>query len=145
MLVYLDIDGVMIPVGQDPNIIPTAMSARLRTLLNATAAKLVISSHRRRSKDPLLALLAAAGFGVSDLAPFWSTDLNIPDLDDDHSIRGQEIACHVTRHEVRDYVILDDCPCLQAQASRQVQTIDRLGLVDADVEAAIKILNRLSI
>jgi hypothetical protein len=140
VLVYLDIDGVVIPAGQDPNTIAPAFAQRLRRILDATGAKLVVSSHRRQSRDGVLALLSASGFGQADLADDWATDLNCPDLDDDLSIRGQEIARHAARNQADRYVILDDCPCLPDQAWRHVQTDDRVGLTDGDVDVAINIL-----
>jgi hypothetical protein len=140
MTIYLDIDGVMIPDRFPAGAaISPAFSARLRQILNATGAQLVVSSQRRRSTD-VLSLLAAAGFTSADLAADWRTPLQIIDADDDLSLRGQEIAAHSARAGVHDFVILDDCPVLASQADRHVQTDPAVGLTDADVGKAISIL-----
>lgn len=141
MLVYLDIDGVMIPARQDPNFIPPDHAKRLRRILDQTGAKLVITSHRRVSRLGVLKLLLDAGFTERDLSPAWSTD-PIPsnEINDDLSIRGQEIAHHIARTQTDQYVILDDFPMLASQACRHVQPDENLGLTDVDADVAISIL-----
>ncbi|QAY80329.1 HAD domain-containing protein [Sphingosinicella sp. BN140058] len=140
MIVYLDIDGVIIPKGSDPNVISPDFAARLTRILDATGARIVVSSHRRRSPHAVRALLTASGVARDRFAADPFTALVLPDLDDDLSIRGQEIARHVQRNNVEAYVILDDCPCLPSQASLHVQTDDRRGLSDVDADVAINIL-----
>jgi hypothetical protein len=139
MIVYLDIDGVLIPDRASGSAINPVFASRLRRILDATGAKLVISSHRRRSLA-VVDLLGCAGFSQADLALVWFTPLTLADPDDDLSLRGQEIAAHVSSVAAREFVILDDCPVLASQAQRHVQTDPDVGLTDADVDQAIAIL-----
>src|SRR3546814_18220504 len=68
LFLYLAIDGVAIPDRQADQSITFAMSNRLRRILDRTGATLVISTHRRISKLPVLNLLSAAGFTRHDFA-----------------------------------------------------------------------------
>lgn len=138
-LIYLDIDGVMVPAGHYHHVIPDLIAARLRTILNSTHARIVVSSARRRTNE-VRGLLHTAGFSARDLAPDWRTRLSIPDFDFDLSIRGQEIADHVQTNRPGRYVILDDCPVLSDQAAHHVQPDEKIGLTDAHVDQAIAIL-----
>ena len=119
MFLYLDIDGVAIPDGHDLNSISFAAAARLRKILDVTGAKIVVSSHRLTSKVSVLNLLTPS-----------------PDT----SVRGQEIAQHLLDNRPQKYVIVDDCPVLQAQGKFFVQTDPRLGITDDDADRAISIL-----
>lgn len=139
MFLYLDIDGVAIPDGHDLNSIPAAMATRLRRILDATDAKIVVSSHRRTSKVSVLSLLSAAGFTHRDFADNWSTPIMLMPSPD-ASVRGQEIGQHLTDNRPRKFVILDDGPVLPSQAAQFVQTDARKGLTDADTDQAISIL-----
>lgn len=139
---YLDIDGVAIPDRQDLNTISFAMAARLRRILDATNAKIVLSSHRRISKLTVLSLLSAAGFTRHDFADDWSTPFLLTPSPDS-SVRGQEIAQHLDHNHPAAFVILDDGPVLPSQANNFVQTDPSKGLTDDDADEAIAILNRI--
>lgn len=139
MLLYLDIDGVAIPDGHDLNIIPAAFAARIRRILDATGAKLVVSSHRRISKMSVLNLLAAAGFTHRDFTDNWATPVLLTPSPDS-SVRGQEIDQHVVDNRPVRFAILDDSPVLSTQTAQFVQTDPRKGLTDDDADRAIAIL-----
>lgn len=141
MLVYLDIDGVLIPDRDSAAGIAPVMVDRVHQILDATGAQLVVSSHRRRSPATVLALLADAGLGDCELfGSAWSTPDSLPDLNDDLSVRGQEIQAHIDQHGVVDFVILDDCPVLPAHAARHIQPDPAIGLTDDHVAKAISLL-----
>lgn len=139
MFLYLDFDGVIIPDGHDLNSISFAAAARLRRILDATGAKIVVSSHRRISKPMVLNLLAAVGFTHHDFADNWTTPILLMP-NPDSSVRGQEIGQHLVDNRPANYVILDDCPVLPSQAPKFVQTDPRKGLTDDDADKAIAIL-----
>lgn len=124
MIIYLDIDGVLVPTGKAHDIIPDEQARRLRSLLRATGAKIVISSARRHSLAAILRLLGQAGIQQSTLysaGAGWRTPVDMDFADDDLSLRGQEIALHRLRSPKVPYVILDDVPVLPHQASYHVQ------------------------
>jgi hypothetical protein len=139
---YLDIDGVAIPDRRDSTTISFAMSARLRRILDATDAKIVLSSHRRISKLTVLSLLSAAGFTRHDFADDWATPFLLTPSPD-ASVRGQEIAQHLDHNRPAAFAILDDCPVLPSQAKHFVQTDPNKGLTDDDADKAIAILNQV--
>lgn len=141
MLIYLDIDGVLIPSGTNAGQIHSSFADRLRKILDLTGAKIVVSSTRRRSPQNVKALLGSAGISDDDFASDWATDLVIPGLNDDLSIRGQEIAHHYDRVGPCPYVILDDFPVLTVQNEFHVQPFEQIGLTDNQADTAIDILN----
>lgn len=143
MLIYLDIDGVLIPTGEPRDIVPGEQAHLLRSLVSATGAKIVISSARRRSLPGILRLIGQAGLHQSALysdGAGWRTPLDMEFTDEELSLRGQEIALHRLRSPKIPYVILDDVPVLAHQASYHVQPDERIGLTDSDVARAIEIL-----
>jgi hypothetical protein len=139
MFAYLDIDGVAIPTTQRESAISIVFAARIRRILDATGAKIVVSSSRRRSAAGVLDLLRAADIDASDLADDWMTKLDL-DVDPDLPIRGQEIDEHHRRAGCPPYVILDDFPMLPHQRPHHVQPDAAVGLTDIDVVRAIAIL-----
>ncbi len=136
---YLDIDGVIIPNGRDPKSVPFAFAARLRRILDATGAKIVVSSHRRIAKFDVLNMLTAAGFTHHDFAPNWTTP-HLLTPSSDASIRGQEIAQHLLDNRPAKFVIVDDSPVLPSHAPHFVQPNPDVGLTDDDADLAIAIL-----
>ncbi|AXK43916.1 HAD domain-containing protein [Erythrobacter aureus] len=143
MIIYLDIDGVLIPRKAHRDVIPARFAARLVRLLQSTRASLVITSTRRRSPDDLLSLLSNAGIARSALyqgPAGWMTALDLDDLDDDLSIRGQEIADHIDRAQPARFVILDDFPVLAQHQPQHIQPDEDVGITDAHIDQAITLL-----
>lgn len=128
---------------------------RLNRLLEATNAKVVISSSWRKLMDPpeLARCLVSHGFlgevigetpdgpnypgfalhmldGVEEVGPI------------DHIDRGHEIAFWLHQHpEVERFVILDDCSDMAHLKNRLVQTDGIEGLLDEHVELAINMMS----
>lgn len=143
-VIYLDIDGVLIPDRADARSAAPAMTDRLQRLLNTTGAQVVVSSHRRRSFMEVVVTLSAFGLTPDHLLKSASSTpfLAPRDLDDDLSVRGQEIQAHIDAHGIDQFVILDDMPVLAAHADRHVQPQPATGLTDVDIDRAISILSQ---
>ena len=149
-IVFLDIDGVLNsldwrkrrgPRTYDAyhldywrhNIDPEAV-VRLNSLLDATAARLVVSSSWRTmlTTQELQYTLTQRGFRF-EIAGATPEICN--------GSRWQEIRSHLLRWPLcPEYVILDDDPLPDAPQRYLVQTDYSVGLTDVDVYRAIEIL-----
>ena len=155
-VVFLDFDGVITTLKSRYHLDPEKMEL-VKRIVDATDAKIVITSSWRRftledtiksitdtssphvGENPFVPIEAVIGvtarmygFKYSDPKKHYS----IP--------RGVEIERWINEHpEVEQYVILDDdCDMLYYQRNNFVHTDTYNGISEADVEKAIKILNK---
>jgi hypothetical protein len=148
-VIFLDFDGVL--NNDSPEMehslelwavswLEPAMVARLATLVDRTAAKVVVTSswRQRRSKEELDGILAGCGFseGILDVTP------KLPRSPEGERLaREREIMAWLEVHpEVLSFVILDDKDEFQMLASSLVHVDSTAGLSDADVTRAQAIL-----
>lgn len=130
------------------NQIDKASIARLNRLLEATGAKVVISSSWRKLLDPpeLERVLVKHGFAgeIIGETPDGPNDpvFTAGGIMIDRIHRGHEIAHWLSQHpEVERFVILDDCSDMEHLKHRLVQTDVDVGLTDEDVELAIRMMS----
>ena len=154
-IIFLDFDGVLnshdfmrrVPQRGICGIDPLA-AARLNYLVEATDARVVVSSSWRhsRSVDELAKILRAAGFmhGVVGKTPDFAVK---GDGGLWHgAMRGHEIQTWLNLApnfdvNVDSFVILDDDSDMDHLAHRHVKTMVEHGLTDADVDRAIHLFN----
>ena len=150
--VFLDIDGVLNSAesckvyGTFERLSPRCVSA-LQRIIDTTGAKIVVSSTWRlyHGLDGMRAILAEAGLRVDvvgvtpDLVqpqagwPGWGTGRP----------RREEIAAWLAEHpEVTAWCALDDDP--DAGPLNLIETDDRVGLTEANADAAIALLGGAS-
>jgi hypothetical protein len=133
---YLDISGSGLLDFGSHRLNPDNI-ARLNTLVSKTGADIVISSswRIRCSLFDILAWFKERGF-TSHI--FSAT----PRIYTPNRVRGDEIKAWLqTRDEkVESFVILDDADDMAELVPHLVQTDNEVGLTDANVEAATKIL-----
>lgn len=157
-VIFLDIDGVLTSVNRRMKLDPDNI-ARLGKILEATEAKLVISSSWRRHKlEDTIALLAdtqefnhgGVEFPYCDKIVGHTLRLYAfcPADEEKHylSARGLEIKRwlkdHAEKLGVTNYLILDDdSDMLLEQVRHFIKTDTYKGLSNKNVDKAIKILN----
>jgi uncharacterized protein (TIGR02452 family) len=164
-LIFLDIDGVLLPFGndeQDSQKFPRRCLDALAKVLQATGAVVVLSSTWRSTNraqadiieqfvqhGAVLSSLETIGINKKDSAFMLTTAL------DYHNERQQEIAHFLENADsslnIRSWVALDDEELLlepRNQRHRQqfeghvVKTESRCGLTDRDADKAIAALNQ---
>lgn len=152
-VILLDIDGVLnvISQGHDEfgSIFHKHFEDNLRTIIDATGAKIVLSASMRANGLPEIQEMwkkRNLPGEVIDVTPYISMD-TVP--------RGEEIKEWLDLHpEVTNYVIIDDDPdMLEEQMSHFVKTSDNIdhedcidvgyGLTKKCAEQVIKILNKI--
>lgn len=144
-IVFLDVDGVL---NSDQTTRSTATGwtfvgsrevKRLKDILDATGAKVVLSSDWRYDRDDpsntdfweLQTELLRYGISFYDYTP---------ELPSAH--RGAEIDLWLRNHpDVQNFVILDDRTDIEPNKSHWVQTVMARGLGRPEAEEAIRILN----
>lgn len=152
-VIFLDFDGVInnrdfrnnnkdrknpSAFQRDLSEIDPEMVAKIQQIIDATDAKIVISSSWRliRELDHLRSVLMHLGLGaeVIDFTPhFGMVD----------SQRGDEICAWLSKHpEVTSFVVIDDSKDMRGVFGNLVRTHDMVGIRDRNVLQAIKILNR---
>lgn len=131
-LIFLDIDGVLTSFAADDQLEPACLQ-RLDRLCAATAGELVlVSSWRDRyGLAATAAKLAYAGLTTR-------LDAQAPCLP--HLDRASEIGRYLRATPGATFVILDDVPLPPPLRARQVVCDDFVGLQDADVELACRLL-----
>jgi HAD domain in Swiss Army Knife RNA repair proteins len=160
-IVFLDFDGVLnshalwarMKEGGDLSDIDTFLDpdavARVNRLCTDSDADVVVSSTWRlsHSRPQLQRLLRERGFKrqVVGVTPDY-TVRTAPcglwvALERGHEIQGW-LDDNAKRYDVVSFVILDDDSDMAHLAARHVKTNATLGLTDADVEQAAKILSR---
>ena len=145
-VIFLDIDGVLndnhtkSTTGMGFKFIDTSKILRLKSIVEATDAKLVLSSDWRYDReDPLLNSdflelrdrLANHGLSFYDFTP-----------EIDWDSRGLEIQTWLEEHpEVSQFVILDDRDDMEPNMGHLIQTTMAHGLTDRLAKRAIAFLN----
>lgn len=147
-VIFLDIDGVLNCYSTDiytksgTQFIEDKYIERLKSIIDATDTKVVLSSDWRYSRDlpelkdneffELLDKLAEFGIGFYGFTPYGGWD----------STRGDEIDAWLKEHpEAENFVILDDRCDMEPHKEKLVRTEPVLGLTTKNVECAIHILN----
>jgi hypothetical protein len=147
-IVLLDIDGVLNdntldPEAESSTLRPAAVQ-RLREILRATGAKLVLTSSWRylitagaMTVEGFEYLLRTHGVPKGSLVGHTPRDEELPG-------RGAQIRRWLEAHgAVAAWTALDDDPLALGEDSwRQVRTQRGVGLTDADVRQAIEVLGR---
>lgn len=129
-IIFLDIDGPMIPVRSYylPNqttpatVFDPIATAMINALIDETGAKIVISStHRLKGRQHVFDMLTANGISLNHVHHDWSTMRRM-------TSRSDEIVDWLNRHagEVTHYVAVDD-ELLEVRAVR-VSSINGIGL-----------------
>lgn len=142
-IIFLDFDGVITTYKSGYNIDPEKVKLLLK-IVEETGAKIVISSSwRSHNIETTREKLGNLTFmkHVIDVTPRFT----VRDYDGDYwSVpRGMEINHWLDKHDVDNYVILDDeSDMLLEQKKHFVKTDIYKGLSEKGVEKAIKILNK---
>lgn len=166
--IFLDIDGVLNSEHtwtescengdqQSASIISDQYLKNLRTIVEKTDAKLVLSSSWRvyfgeYTKEPrnifaihLVQALAKHNLKLHDITPFVKGKFS--------NERGLEIKTYIDQHKITDYVVIDDeefsdykihldmSKFIQTNFGDETTTIENEGLNEKIAEKAIKILN----
>lgn len=150
-IMFLDFDGVLngfllrkVHMHDGPDLHPNLVEL-VNRIIRATNAKIVISSSWRNNEkfsfDKVVDALRYAGF-IGDIIG------RTPTLTDFHSAREDEIDMWLAWRQqnkeaepIESFVILDDIPMVRMKDSA-IETSCEYGIVEADVERAIAILNR---
>jgi len=116
----------------------------LKTLMNKTGAKIVISStwrytHSVNSFKDMFQLYGLKAGRIIGLTPDLS-HMGITDKFPKGTIRGDDINAYLKDHDVDNYVILDDDGDFYKDQNL-IQTDATYGLTDSDALKAIGILN----
>jgi len=168
-LLFLDVDGVLnndqmpyleswpLTDNKEHNLLRESISptlvARVKSIIDATGAKVVLSSSWRYifnarkvervefNLEEIFAFFETLGFDTSS----WlgCTPAQYPGLRfSSYVVRGLEIQHFINTEmepgEVSSIVILDDVNNMAHLSSRLIYTDDRIGITEADVKAAIK-------
>jgi len=131
-MIYLDIDGVLIPQNQSSNSICKTRASLVRRTARRLQTKIVISSQRRISEDvfPLLKKVGLLFFVDTSWAG-WRTPI-LRDVDDNLSVRGQEIEAHRKAWGVHRHIVFDDMPALPTHHQVLIDPVH--GITSADAE-----------
>jgi len=148
ILVYLDFDGVLVTAMDrkplaDRDFLSADRVALVRAFLRQTGAKVVVTTTWRRNATCRDALIRA-GLADDDFFHDWRTAIDLDLTNCGVSVRGTEIADHVARNGISNYVIFDDFPVLASQADYHVQPDDRIGLTPQHIVQALDIVTRQS-
>lgn len=161
-IVFLDVDGVLLPFGDaappppDDGGFPVEPLAALSHLLSSTGAELVLSSTWRSSMEAVNELTSAFFFFASEYGgPLgditFSADTHMTSLDN-HSVRQWEIAewlASPAAAGVTRWVALDDEELLRGDENARnraafeghvVHTLSHVGLTHELADAAIALL-----
>lgn len=153
---FLDFDGVLsgstfrhslprtITLSARPDIDP-ACAARVQRICDATGASLVVTSDWRISTSSLRRPLGEVALWLREAgitAPVKGrTDWEIMGMSSGPSIdRMHQILRFIDRHDVSRWIAIDD---MDLHLDEQVQTDERTGITDADVERAILMLGEV--
>ena len=146
-VIFLDVDGVL-NSSQDHFSIGLKTDIhleRLKRIIDATGAKIVLSSSWRICFDPkkdqmsriLNNKLNSIGAPIMDMTPI---------IREPNKVRGDEIRMWLQDHpDVDAFIILDDDSDMAEYTSTHlIKTDVNIGLQDSDVEKAINMLGRVS-
>jgi len=143
-IIFLDVDGVLnngtwaiemfdkgVRVYHDDILYEPALE-RLKGLVDATGAKIVVSSSWRQIPSAyanLTAWLEKFGMNIADKTPYVG------------GCRGDDITAWFKRNPGEySYAILDDDDDMDGHMDHLVRTDFDVGLVDEDVEKALRLL-----
>ena len=150
--IYLDVDGVVTTVeyqrhaGQDK--LDPAQIAQVAALVHEFGARVVVSSTWRVAD--CRPTLIEAGLPADCFHADWCTAI-LPRSRDpetgemlpaERAGRGEEIAEHVSRNGITDYLILDDVEVGAAHAGHHVRPDASRGFREADGILARRLLSR---
>lgn len=143
--IFLDVDGVLnndftqTRTSSGADFVDDFLIERLVRLINETNAIVIMSSSWRYGRTckthhqdfvELLAKLKEHGVNVVDYTPTLNT-----------AHKSIEIKQYLSEHpEIDKFIILDDDE-MELFPKEHIQTINRYGLTDENVDEAIKILN----
>ena len=142
-VLFLDVDGVLnsLEDGYSIDLETEVYWQRLKKILDATQAKIVLSSSWRIGFNPnkdgmsktLVEKLDAIGAHIHDMTPI---------LHNADKKRGDEIREWLQQHpDVDKFAILDDDQDMREYTKTHlVKTNTKIGLQDCDVEKAIELL-----
>lgn len=159
-IIFLDIDGVLNLIPQEfdkyGGIFHSHFVNNLKILIEQTNAKIVISSTWRLSGLTVMQEMwehRNLPGEVIDITPshYFNVELNVKD--DEDVLRGHEIQYWLDKHNIDNYVILDDdIDMLKHQLDNFVQTSENedhddcidigYGLTKICMKKAINILNK---
>ena len=156
-LIFLDIDGVLNRTRSASHIrVEAELVKRLKWVLDETGAAVVLSTFWRHFDEYIAYILHRHGIDgglvigstpgrVGSISDAPSARLSRSAFDDDeYSGRAAEIRTWLDAHpSVTRFVILDDRASAADEATQAffVHTDAAVGLTDADVEKALRILN----
>lgn len=151
-VIFLDCDGVLNSWGhpdatgycggRDFDTITTAIMGHLSAIVEATGAKVVISSTWRKKYtiaefNTAFRALGFTGEVIGRTPEMWRTD------DGAHVFRGDEILMWLRAHpEVESFVVLDDESDMSRVIGRLVRTDFTTGLTAEDAARAIEMLRK---
>ena len=144
-VIFVDVDGVLncnsttVFTRSGAQFVEDRLIERLKTIVSATGAKIILSSDWRYDREPpydadfleLKNKLLEHGIKIHGYTPiYYGQD------------RGFEINAWLNSHpKVKKFVILDDRCDMFPVKHRLVRTDPNIGLTDEDVEEAIWLLN----
>ncbi|MBS7671364.1 HAD domain-containing protein [Croceicoccus gelatinilyticus] len=142
-MLYLDIDGVLL-LEKDRDVshdIIKRRASHVAWLANSLNMPIIVSSQRRISDDIMILLgsldLIDLLYGHRD---HWRTPLKVDDMDDDLSVRGQEIRQHLRVVGARRHLIIDDTPVLAGQTHLDIDPA--LGIAFDDRARGLALMNK---
>lgn len=149
-IIYLDFDGVLnteqyqarLAMDEKPNkdawgpLFDPLAVGNLRKIIESTGTEIVISSswryiHRLGSLR-MMWEVRELPIEILDTLPCGATYIS----------RGEDIECWLHQHGRPNYVIIDDlCDFYPSQCDRYVEINPIIGIIEANVERVIEILN----
>lgn len=156
-LIFLDVDGVLNSLSTKEKLegytfVSDELIARLKQIVEATDAKIVLSSTWRRGwhcqehvADPNAQDLQDIRMFEALKAKLQDFDLELMSYTDDFRRRGQEIDAWLKAWDgesIESYVILDDLGGteMRPHCRRLIQTSMSVGLTEKHVQKAIRML-----
>jgi len=136
-VVFLDFDGVITTNNTKYRSFDPICIERLRTILDKTNSKIVISSSWRKF-DPIVKLRKMIRMAGIDTEVIGITPSH-------NSGRGEEIKMFLKLHpEITKFVVLDDNTFdMGPVMDRVVETDSYLGITERNVEQALELMNDL--
>ena len=145
-IIFLDFDGVLSSSKSRWNFEDKKVEL-IKRITEATEAKIVIISTLRLfcpTTDEVIDTYSSKS--LSKESREWLKSNIIGVTDDEGNTRGEEIQRYIDKHEVKDYVIIDDCTdFLDNQLFNHVQIDFVEGITEREVDLAIQVLNNESI
>lgn len=148
-IVFLDIDGVLNRTRYADHIkFERALVRRLKQVLDATGARVVLSTFWRKFSDYIVYLLGLHGVAARLVVGITPGRGHMTDTPSPYKTRADEIRAWLKANpSVRSFVVLDDrADAGEGNLSAHfVKTDHKTGLSDADAKRAVQILQNGSI